>query len=131
MAENNKRNYGISAVQIRMETLANQVKLAIRDVPDFPKEGIIFKDITPILKDHTLCKVIVDEMANQVADLQLDAIACIESRGYWFGALLAQKLQLPFIPIRKAGKLPYKTVSHSYDLEYCLLYTSPSPRDRG
>lgn len=99
-------------------TLENQIKSIIRDVPNFPKEGIIFKDITPLLHDPKLCSDVVDYMAEQVSDLQLDAIACIESRGYWFGGLLAQKLNLPFIPIRKAGKLPYKTVSHSYDLEY-------------
>lgn len=99
-------------------TLEGQIKSVIRDVPNFPKEGIIFKDITPLLHDPQLCNEIVEYMANQVKGLNLDAIACIESRGYWFGGLLAQKLNLPFIPIRKAGKLPYKTVSHSYDLEY-------------
>ena len=99
-------------------TLENHIKNIIRDVPNFPKEGIIFKDITPILKDPQLCRRIVEKMAEQVKNLHLDAIACVESRGYWFGSLLAQKLQIPFIPIRKVGKLPYKTVSYKYDLEY-------------
>jgi len=90
----------------------------IRDVPDFPKPGIIFKDITPILQDPELTRDVVNEMANSVKHLKLDAIAGIESRGFWFGIMLANQLNIPFIPIRKKGKLPYKTVSYSYDLEY-------------
>lgn len=98
--------------------LAETIKKVIRDVPDFPKPGIIFKDITPILMDPELTRNIVNEMANEVSTLNLDAIVGIESRGFWFGIMLANKLNIPFIPIRKKGKLPYKTISYSYDLEY-------------
>ena len=90
----------------------------IRDVPDFPKPGILFKDITPILLNPQLTRDIVDEMAENVTALDIDAIVGIESRGFWFGIMLANKLNVPFIPIRKKGKLPYKTVSYKYDLEY-------------
>ena len=98
--------------------LVETIKKVIRDVPDFPKPGIIFKDITPILLDPELTRQIVDEMAKEVVSLNLDAIVGIESRGFWFGIMLANKLDIPFIPIRKKGKLPYKTISYSYDLEY-------------
>lgn len=98
--------------------LVDTIKKVIRDVPDFPKPGIIFKDITPILLDAELTRNVVDEMAKQVKPLNLNAIVGIESRGFWFGIMLANQLNIPFIPIRKKGKLPYKTVSYSYDLEY-------------
>lgn len=90
----------------------------IRDVKDFPKPGILFKDITPILSDNVLCDDIVDETIKRLNGLQIDAVAGVESRGFLFGFLIAQKLRVPFIPVRKAGKLPYQTVSYSYDLEY-------------
>jgi adenine phosphoribosyltransferase len=98
--------------------ISTRLKKVIRDVPDFPKPGIIFKDITPILLDPQLTRDIVDEMARNVDSLNLNAIVGIESRGFWFGIMLANKLNLPFIPIRKKGKLPYKTISYKYDLEY-------------
>jgi len=98
--------------------ISDKLNKVIRDVPDFPKPGIIFKDITPILLDAQLTRDIIDEMVKQVKSLNLDAIVGIESRGFWFGIMLANKLNIPFIPIRKKGKLPYKTVSYSYDLEY-------------
>ncbi|OAQ41595.1 adenine phosphoribosyltransferase [Pedobacter psychrophilus] len=98
--------------------LENQIKNVIRDIKDFPKPGIIFKDITPILKDQKLCSDIVDEFVLQIKDLEFDAIAGIESRGFLFGLMLANKLNKPFIPIRKSGKLPFKTIQQSYDLEY-------------
>jgi adenine phosphoribosyltransferase len=98
--------------------LEDQIKKVIRDIPDFPKPGIIFKDITPILKNQKLCSDIIDEFAKQVKDLEFDAIAGIESRGFLFGLMLANKLNKPFIPIRKSGKLPFKTIQQSYDLEY-------------
>lgn len=91
---------------------------AIREVPDFPKPGILFKDITPIFLDQQLCSEIVDELAKQTEKMHLNAIVGIESRGFFFGILLANKLNIPFIPIRKRGKLPYKTVSYEYELEY-------------
>ena len=96
---------------IRLETV-------IRNVPDFPKPGIQFKDITPILQDPTLCKLVVQEMAENCIQTQPDAIAGIESRGFLFGMMLAQQLSLPFVPIRKAGKLPWMTHKYKYNLEY-------------
>lgn len=98
--------------------LTQKIKSAIRDVPDFPKPGIMFKDITPILHDQSLCNEIVRKFKNSLEALKIDAIIGIESRGFLFGFLLANKMNLPFILIRKAGKLPYKTVTHVYNLEY-------------
>jgi adenine phosphoribosyltransferase len=98
--------------------LAETIKSVIRDVPDFPKPGIIFKDITPILKNAELVKSIVNKMADSYQSQNIDAIVGIESRGFWFGIMLANQLNIPFIPLRKKGKLPYKTVSYKYDLEY-------------
>ena len=98
--------------------ISSRIKQTVRDVNDFPKPGIIFKDITPILKDPELCDEIIRELASQLSDLEIDAVAGIESRGFLFGPQLAQLLKVPFIPIRKAGKLPYKTIQQSYDLEY-------------
>ncbi|MCF8459435.1 MAG: adenine phosphoribosyltransferase [Flavobacteriales bacterium] len=98
--------------------LQTRVKQAIRDVPDFPKPGILFKDITPILLDTKLSADIAEAMANQVSDWKIDAIVGVESRGFFFGMMMAQLLNIPFIPVRKAGKLPYKTISHQYQLEY-------------
>jgi len=98
--------------------LAESLKKVIRDVPDFPKPGIIFKDITPILMDAELTRRIVNEMATNYKTQNIDAIVGIESRGFWFGIMLANELNVPFIPIRKKGKLPYKTHSYKYDLEY-------------
>lgn len=98
--------------------LEDQISAAIRDIPDFPKEGILFKDITPIFKDPALCNKIVDHIVKDISDWKVDAIAGIESRGFLLGVTLAMKLDLPFVLIRKKGKLPYHTVSHKYDLEY-------------
>lgn len=94
------------------------IKRAIRDIPDFPKKGIIFKDITPVLKDPILFKKVIDSFAEHYKDKGVTAVAAIESRGFIFGSALALKLAVPFIPIRKKGKLPYKTVSATYALEY-------------
>lgn len=98
--------------------LEEKIKRVIRDIPDFPQPGIIFKDITPILKDAELCREIVDAFAAHIKDLNIDVIAGIESRGFLFGMMLANKLNIPFVPIRKQGKLPAKTISESYKLEY-------------
>lgn len=94
------------------------IKKSIRDIQDFPKPGIIFKDITPILKDQKLCTAIVDAFVEKLGELEFDAIAGIESRGFLFGLMLANRLNKPFIPIRKSGKLPFRTIQQSYDLEY-------------
>lgn len=90
----------------------------IRDVKDFPKPGIVFKDITPILSDSELCKEITQLMVERYKSQNIDAVVGIESRGFLFGMLLAYELNIPFVPIRKAGKLPFRTVKHSYELEY-------------
>jgi adenine phosphoribosyltransferase len=98
--------------------IAQQIKSAIRDIPDFPKEGIIFKDITPILKDPLLCEAIVDAFVEQLKGVRIDAIVGIESRGFFFGLSLAVRLGVPFVPARKAGKLPFAIRQKSYELEY-------------
>jgi adenine phosphoribosyltransferase len=98
--------------------IAQQIKSAIRDIPDFPKPGIIFKDITPILKNPALCADIADAFAQQLSGSKIDVIAGIESRGFLFGLSLATRLGVPFVPVRKAGKLPFSTKQKIYDLEY-------------
>ena len=99
-------------------TIEEKLKTAIRDVPNFPKEGIVFKDITPIMQNAQLSNEVLDEMVNMYKDQNLDAVAGIESRGFLFGYPLAMRLGIPFILIRKKGKLPYEKISHDYDLEY-------------
>ena len=98
--------------------IEQQIKSVIRDIPDFPKPGIVFKDITPILKDPGLCIKIVDAFAHQLKNVRIDAVAGIESRGFLFGLTLATKLGVPFVPVRKAGKLPFTIKQKVYDLEY-------------
>lgn len=98
-------------------SLESNIKTAIRDIDDFPKKGIVFKDITPIFKNQSLCNDIIDGFTESML-LKPDAIVGIESRGFLFGILLANKLNVPFILVRKAGKLPYKTISYEYELEY-------------
>lgn len=95
-----------------------RIHAAIRDIKDFPKEGIVFKDITPVLMDSALCDDIANSFERAFADKKIDLVIGVESRGFLFGMLLAQKLQVPFVPVRKAGRLPYKTISYNYDLEY-------------
>ncbi len=98
--------------------LEDEIKNTIRNVQDYPKQGIVFKDITPIFDDPTLVRKIVKALAEQFADEKIDAIASVEARGFIFGSVLANELGCRFIPIRKAGKLPFKTRSQSYALEY-------------
>jgi len=90
----------------------------IRDVPDFPIKGIIFKDITPLIGNHEALKHAADLMAQPYLKAGVEYVAGIESRGFVFGALLAERLKAGFVPVRKAGKLPYKTIRTSYSLEY-------------
>ncbi len=90
----------------------------IRDVPDFPKPGIVFKDITTLTKDPDGFRAAVDEIAARYADANVDLIVGIESRGFVFGAAVAYKMGLGFVPARKPGKLPGPTVSAEYELEY-------------
>ncbi len=102
-----------------MATLTiEQVKEKIRAVPNFPKEGIIFRDITTGLKDAETMKVMVDYLCDQFSDCKIDYIAGIESRGFIFGMPMAYKLNCGFVPIRKPNKLPAETIKESYDLEY-------------
>jgi len=98
--------------------IAQQIKSAVRDIPDFPKPGIIFKDITPILKDPKLCEAIVDAFVEKLQGIRIDVVAGVESRGFLFGLTLATRLGVPFIPVRKAGKLPYTIKQKAYKLEY-------------
>ncbi len=98
--------------------LANKLKHSLRTVPNFPKNGISFKDITPILKEPELVKELISYMSQCVADSDAEAIMGIEARGFILAVPIAMKLSLPFIPARKPGKLPFTTVSESYKLEY-------------
>ena len=90
----------------------------IRDIPDFPKKGIIFKDITPLLKNKEAYYYAIEEFKKRIFKRKIDYIIGIESRGFILGAALAQSLNCGFVPIRKKGKLPYKVISETYDLEY-------------
>lgn len=90
----------------------------IRDVPDYPKKGIVFKDITPLLGNPVAFRKAIDLISEQVKDKKIDAIASMEARGFIFGSVLAYKLGVKFIPMRKKGKLPYKTIRAEYELEY-------------
>ena len=90
----------------------------IRDVPNFPKPGIIFKDITPLLKDVRAFQSVIDTLARRYADKRIDLVLGIEARGFIFASALAYRLDAGFIPIRKKGKLPYTTDSVEYLLEY-------------
>ena len=90
----------------------------IRDVPDFPKPGILFKDITPLLADARAFQSSVDRLAEQFAGRGIDAVAAAEARGFLFGTPLALRLGVGFIPIRKPGKLPYSKIGIEYALEY-------------
>lgn len=98
--------------------IEERIKSVIRNVPDFPKEGINFKDITPVLLEPNLCASMVEYIHENVKDMGLTAIAGTESRGFMFGFALAQKMKLPFVLIRKKGKLPADTYEASYELEY-------------
>ena len=95
-----------------------QVKALIRDVPDFPKPGILFKDITPVLADPGALATAISALAAPFADSDVRTVVGIESRGFIFGAAVARVLNAGFVPARKPGKLPWRTTSVSYDLEY-------------
>jgi adenine phosphoribosyltransferase len=94
------------------------LKAAIRDVPDFPKKGIVFKDITTLLKDPVLFRRTMDLLAVLCGDRPVDKVVAIESRGFILGGVLASRLNAGFVPVRKPGKLPAKRLSASYELEY-------------
>ena len=91
---------------------------AIRDVADFPKPGIVFKDITPVLCDGDLFRTAIDLFLERCSECEPDKIVCIDARGFLFGSVVAYELGIGLVPIRKKGKLPYKTESAAYTLEY-------------
>lgn len=101
-----------------MHELEERLRATIRDVPDFPKPGILFKDITPVLADPKLFRATIDWFAELYAGEHIDAVVGMESRGFLFGAPLALELSAAFVPARKPGKLPYDRISEQYSLEY-------------
>jgi len=101
-----------------MSSRVETIKSAIRDIPDFPKPGIIFKDITPILRDPALFRATIDLFVDRHRDEPIDKIAAIDARGFLFAGAISDRLGIGLVPIRKKGKLPYKTYEAEYDLEY-------------
>src|SRR5215471_21064123 len=97
---------------------ANELALYIRDIPDFPRPGILFKDITPLLAEPSAFQRAIDLMAEHYEPQAIDAVAAAEARGFLFAAPLALEMKKPLIPLRKPGKLPYRTHALQYDLEY-------------
>lgn len=104
---------------MQQNNISEEILNVIRDVPDFPKPGIIFKDITPLLSHLDVLNKLTTEMAKEVEKLGTpDCIVGIEARGFIFGVLLAKEMNIPFVPIRKPGKLPWKKIQEEYTLEY-------------
>ncbi len=101
-----------------MADILERLRTGIRDVPDFPKKGIVFKDITPILSDHALFRASIDLFLARCRGKKIDKIVGIDARGFLFGSAVAYELGVGFVPIRKRGKLPYKTEIAKYSLEY-------------
>src|SRR5256712_10102460 len=99
-------------------TMTEQLRAAVRDVPDFPKKGIVFKDITPILNNSALFKASIDVFLERCRGRKIDKIVGIDARGFLFGSVVAYELGVGFVPLRKKGRLPYKTESAKYSLEY-------------
>jgi len=95
-----------------------ELEKLIRDVPDFPKKGIVFKDITTLLQNGDAFRQAVNQMVKKYLDARIDKVVGIESRGFIFGAVLAYKLACGFVPARKPGKLPYRSIREEYTLEY-------------
>ncbi|MBU4257546.1 adenine phosphoribosyltransferase [Patescibacteria group bacterium] len=96
----------------------SDLKQYIRNIPDFPKKGILFRDITTLLKDGKKFKEVIDKLADRYSGKKIDAVVAVESRGFIFGSALAYKLGAAFVPVRKKGKLPFKTLQATYTLEY-------------
>ena len=94
------------------------LKTFIRDIPDWPKPGILFRDITPLLADHEAYNQGVEALIAEYRNADIDYVAAVEARGFIFGTTVAERLGVGFIPVRKKGKLPAKTIAHSYELEY-------------
>lgn len=98
--------------------VVQQLSDLIRDIPDFPKKGILFKDISPLLANNRALALTTDSLAAPFTHLHIDHVVALESRGFLFGTNLAEKLGAGFVPVRKPGKLPAKTISQNYELEY-------------
>src|SRR4249919_3007088 len=98
--------------------IVERLRIAVRDVPDFPKKGIVFKDITPVLSDPELFRASIDLFLERCRGKEIDKIVGIDARGFLFGSAVAYELGVGFVPIRKRGKLPYKTEIAKYSLEY-------------
>jgi adenine phosphoribosyltransferase len=101
-----------------MNTKIEFLKEYIRDIPDFPKPGIIFKDITPLLRNPKAFRYAIELFVDRYQNQEIECVVAIESRGFIFGGALSLELGVGFVPVRKAGKLPYKTAKVSYELEY-------------
>ena len=101
-----------------MTDMLERLRTGIRDVPDFPKKGIVFKDITPLLGDRALFRASIDLFLERCRGKEIDKIVGIDARGFLFGSAVAYELGVGFVPIRKRGKLPYKTEIAKYSLEY-------------
>lgn len=100
------------------ESAAGAIRPLLRDIPDFPRKGIVFKDITPLLQNPKAFSAAVDAVVGHFSKERIDCVCAIESRGFLFGAPIALKIGVPFAPLRKKGKLPAKTLSVAYALEY-------------
>jgi len=96
----------------------DRLRAGVRDIPDFPKKGIVFKDITPLLSDHALFRASIDLFLERCRGKEIDKIVGIDARGFLFGSAVAYELGVGFVPIRKRGKLPYRTDTAKYSLEY-------------
>ena len=101
-----------------MKHHTQDLKSYITDVPNFPKKGIIFKDITSLLESPEGVSLCLESLLSELKNKQIDKVVAIEARGFFFGMLLAQSLNVPFVPVRKPGKLPRKVITQSFDLEY-------------
>ena len=101
-----------------MADSVDKLRAGVRDVSDFPKKGIVFKDITPILSDHALFRASIDLFLERCRGKNIDKVVGIDARGFLFGSTVAYELGVGFVPIRKRGKLPYKTEIAKYSLEY-------------
>jgi adenine phosphoribosyltransferase len=108
----------LKTIERAMPDIATTLRQTIRDIPDFPKPGIIFKDITPVLQDGKLFAAIIDTFADACKGVKVTRVVGVEARGFIFASALAYRLGVGLIPARKQGKLPYKTIAESYKLEY-------------
>jgi adenine phosphoribosyltransferase len=98
--------------------IQSKLSSLLRDIPDFPRPGILFKDITPLLADPVAVEEVTNEIVKYYSSQNIEAVAAVEARGFIFGAMIAQGLNVPFIPVRKAGKLPFHKITEEYSLEY-------------